>query len=83
MFRDRRRGAGNAPGERKIALSRVQRGGSEGADSLFLQLFYNVFKMSVYPALWLTESELGGVHGWSGVGLKLRASISFVFHRHF
>ena len=50
---------------------------------MVLQLLYCVFMMSVYPVPWLIDSELGGAHGWSGVGLKLRTSILIVFYSNF
>ena len=70
------RGAPDGPGERPAG----RRGGCRIA---FLLLFYSVFMMSVYPAPWLIDSELGGAHGWSGFGLKLRTSIFFVFYSRF
>ena len=66
-----------------MAPASVQRGGAEAAESLFCSQFYSVFMMSVYPAPWLIDSELGGAHGWSGVGLKPRTSILFAFYSHF
>ena len=40
-----------------------------------LQRFHDVR----VPCAWLIDSEFGGAHGWSEVGLKLRTSISFSF----
>ena len=66
-----------------MAPASVQRGGAEGAESSVCHMFYNVFMMSVYLAPWLIDSELGGAHGWSSVGLKLRTSILVAFCSHF
>ena len=66
----------DGPGERPAG----RRGGCRVT---FLLGVYNVSMVSVLPALWLIDSELGGAHGWSGVGLKLRTPILFVFYSHF
>ena len=74
--RESLRGAPDGTGERPAG----RRGGCR---IVILQLFYSVFMMSVYPALWLIDSELRCAHGWSGVGLKSRTSILVAFYIKF
>ena len=67
-----RRGAQDGPGERPAG----RRGGCRNT-------FSTAFMISADPALWLIDSELGGAHGWSGIGLKLCTSIFVAFCNDF